>query len=200
MFNTLSMHREDSHIPIKILNGYNMDLAQHSCIWELEALKQLSSPMLSVHCLKLISNFTIPDKGSVGEHLHLVTQHLGRDINSLHEKHCTVFSLPLAKWSLLHVLCGIVHVHSCGMMHTNLKHDNLFFDACMSAEILNKILVSDPPHWYPPKAPYDRTVKVAVLQPLPTLPWKKLCSEIMLWLILAVVMSPQILFVIQTAQ
>ncbi|KIJ33147.1 hypothetical protein M422DRAFT_52576 [Sphaerobolus stellatus SS14] len=159
--------QENSHVAIKILNGYNTDLAQRGRVWELEALKRLSSPTSSAHCLRLISNFTIPGKGSAGEHLCLVTQLLGGDVKSLHERHRTVFPFLLAKRILLHVLRGIVHAHSRGVVHTDLKHDNVFFDACMSAEVLDKLLASDPPRRYPPESSYDGTVLAAVSQPLP---------------------------------
>ncbi|TFK33777.1 kinase-like protein [Crucibulum laeve] len=159
--------REKSHVAIKILNGYYTELEKHGRIWELEALKQLSSPTSSAHCLQLISNFTLRGRGSAGEHLCLVTQLLGGDIKSLHTVHETVFPLLLAKRILLHVLRGIAHAHSRGVVHTDLKHDNIFFDAHISTETLGNILVSDPPRRHPPEASFDGTVEAAVTQPLP---------------------------------
>ncbi|KAF8885738.1 kinase-like domain-containing protein [Infundibulicybe gibba] len=160
-------HQENSHVAIKILNGYMTDLEKRGLVWERRALDQLSSPSPSAHCLKLLSNFTIPGKGSAGEHLCLVTQLLGGDVNSLHDKHSTVFPFPLAKRILLHLLRGIAHAHSRDVVHTDLKHDNIFFDTCMSTEALDEFLASDPPRRHPPEVSVDGKVRAAVSQPLP---------------------------------
>ena len=71
----------------------------------------------------------MPGKGSSGEHMCLVTQILGEDVKTLHEARIDKdFPLPLAKRILLHVLRGIAHAHRSGVVHTDLKHDNSFFD------------------------------------------------------------------------
>ncbi|TFK33318.1 kinase-like domain-containing protein [Crucibulum laeve] len=158
----------NSHVAIKVLNGYYTDLEKRGRVWELESLKRLSSPTSNAHCLRLFSNFTLPGKGSTGEHICLVTQLLGGDIKSLHEAQDAVFPLPLAKRILLHTLRGIGHSHSHGVVHTDLKHDNIFFDAQMTSEALDNILASDPPRRHPPEPSFDGFVEAAAMQPLPT--------------------------------
>ena len=114
---------------------------------------------------QLVSDFTLPGKGSAGEHICLVTQVLGGDVKSLFSTHGQPFPLPLAKCILLHVLRGIAHAHKCGVVHADLKHDNIFFSTPRTLTPL----ASDLPHRYPPEAFHDGMVHAAVSQPLPLL-------------------------------
>lgn len=109
----------------------------------------------------------ISGKEGAGQHICLVTQVLGGDVKALSEKHGGVFPLSLAKRIVLHILRGLDHAHGRGVVHTDLKHDNIFFEACMLANDFEKLLVSDPPRQHPPEASANRTVQAAVSQPLP---------------------------------
>ncbi|KAF8531902.1 kinase-like protein [Gautieria morchelliformis] len=148
---------ENSFVAVKVLKGR---------IWEQEALKLVSSPPSS-HCLQLLSHFTIPGKGSAGEHLCFVTPVLGGDVKSLFERHGQVFPFKLAKRILLQMLRGIAHAHRSGVVHTDLKLDNIFFNNHMSTVDVEGLLASDPPRRHPLEASVDGTVQAAVSQPLP---------------------------------
>ncbi|PBK92967.1 kinase-like protein [Armillaria gallica] len=157
---------DTSYVAIKVLSGHCTNLVERGLVWELEALGQVSSPPSSPYCLQLNSYFTFPGKGGAGQHLCLVTKVLGGDIKALVTKHGR-FPFPLAKRIILHLLRGIAHAHSRGVVHTDLKHDNIFFDTSMSSNDFDKLLTSDLPRRHPPELSYEGFVTAAVSQPLP---------------------------------
>jgi len=144
-------------------------------MWELAALQQLNSrpPILgfaSTYCTRLLSHFIHPGKDQDGNHLCLVTEILGGDVKSLQVGMKSVLPLPLAKRILLHTLRGIAHMHSCDIVHTDLKHDNIMFDAgSLTNDDFAALLEADPPRRHPPEESWDCTVQAAVSQPLPLL-------------------------------
>ncbi|KAK0470806.1 kinase-like protein [Armillaria novae-zelandiae] len=153
-----------------ILSGYYTDLVERGRVWELGARERVSSPPSIPYCLQLKSHFTFPGKGSAGQHLCFVTNALGGDIQSLFAKD-GMLSFPLAKRIILHLLGGIAHAHSCGVVHTYLKHDSIFFDTTVSTEDIDKLFASDPSLRHPLENSHDGLVNAAVshLLPIPTL-------------------------------
>ena len=101
-----------------------------------------------------------------------VSQLLGGDVNKLWKSGGgKPFPLPLAKRILLHTLRGIHHAHLSGVVHTDIKHDNIFFDAGLSNEQISELLNADPPRTHPPEQSIDGIVQAAVSQPLPVPSW-----------------------------
>ena len=170
--NGCRLTREQKYVAIKALTGYATFIMQQGVSWELSALKRISSPgSVSAHCLSLLSHFTHRGRGNDGEHLCLVTDVMGGDVRSLQLSltgEPKVFPLPLAKRILLHTLRGIAHIHSCGVVHTDLKHDNIMFSAkSASPAYIDALLAADPPRHNPPEESWDSIVQSAVSQPLP---------------------------------
>ncbi|KIM84915.1 hypothetical protein PILCRDRAFT_817739 [Piloderma croceum F 1598] len=144
--------QEKRYVAIKALTGYSTDLTLRSIMSELAALKQLASRspvsgLTSSHCIQLLSHFIHPGKDHrVGDHLCLVTEILGGDIKSLQKSMNQAFPLPLAKRILLHTLHGIAYMHSCEIVHTDLKHDNIMFDASsLTSDDFAALIEADPP-------------------------------------------------------
>jgi serine/threonine protein kinase len=162
--------REKRYVAIKALTGYSTDTTLRSITSELAALKQLASSLpvsslTSTHCIKLFSHFIHPGKDH-RDHLCLVTEILGGNVKFLQKSVNKAFPLPLAKRILLHTLRGIVHMHSCQIVHTDLKHDNIMFDAgSLTNDDFAALIEADPPRRH--HSPEDGTFQAAVSQPLP---------------------------------
>jgi serine/threonine protein kinase len=168
-------HREERYVAIKALKGYSTDLSTRGITLELSALERVSSmpPPAGVepnHCPRLLANFIHPGQDRDGEHLCLVTDIMGGDIKALQVNVAGKrgLPLPLVKRILLHTLHGLAHMHSCQIVHTDLKHDNIMFDTgpITQADIA-AIIQRDPARRHPPEESWECIVQAAVSQPLP---------------------------------
>jgi serine/threonine protein kinase len=129
-------HEDSKDIAIKVLTGFATKLAHDGLTPELDVLRKISSSPQGAepkegHCLSLRSDFLFdPEKFDTGPHLCLVTDAFGGDVE--HLKHRCAghngFPLSLAKRILLHTLMGLATIHRQGIVHTDLKHDNILFD------------------------------------------------------------------------
>lgn len=112
--------------------------------------------------------FFLPGKGSAGRHLCLVTPLFGGDITwYARSSNLLRYPLPLAERILLHTLRALNGLHECGVIHTDIKSDNIFFDTTLSNEDIRMLLESDPSRRHQAEASYDSIVHAVVSQPLP---------------------------------
>ncbi|KAF5380301.1 hypothetical protein D9757_007937 [Collybiopsis confluens] len=155
-------HTND-YVAVKVLKGHSTQLSRDKRIWENQALRRVAADS---HCLRLLNEFTHPGKASSGDHLCFVTPVYGGDVKSLWAEH-QHFPLPLAKRMLLHTLRGIASAHGREVIHTDLKHDNVFYTTPLSRHDIDALLLSDPSRRNPPEASLDGLVSSAVTQPLP---------------------------------
>ena len=171
----MAPHREERYIAIKALKGYLTDLIRKGIMWELETLERITSVpppsgIKPTHCPQLLANFIHPRKNQDGDHLCFITDVMGRDIKALQVKVAgqNTLPLPLAKCILLHTLHGLVHMHHCGIVHTDLKHDNIMFDTgLLMRDDIATFIKTNPTWCHPAEESWQCVVQAAVSQPLP---------------------------------
>ncbi|KAK0473394.1 kinase-like domain-containing protein [Armillaria novae-zelandiae] len=78
-----------------------------------------------------------------------------------------LYPLPLARRILLYTICAPNDLHECGVVHTDIKSDNIFFDTTLQNEDIRVLLELDPPRRHQAEASYDGIVHTAMSQPLP---------------------------------
>ena len=157
---------DQTYVAIKAMTGYITQMAQKNKFWETNALRLLSSPTTSPHCLHSLATFTAPGTGSSGDHLCIVTPVYGGDVKALFQA-IGLFPLPLAKHILLHLLRGLAFAHGRCVVHTDLKMDNVFFATSMTGNAIGQILEKEPPRLHEPEMSEDGIVRTVVSQPLP---------------------------------
>ncbi|KAF8651833.1 hypothetical protein AX16_004633 [Volvariella volvacea WC 439] len=136
--------KNDNYVAIKALTGYYTRFIKRGDLFEPDALQQLTSSPLG-------------------------------PLSALHQTARRIYPPRARFWRthlpghspLLHVLRGVAHAHRCGYVHTDLKHDNVFFDTSLSTEEIDRLLARDPPRRHPPERSVTGMVQVAVSQPLP---------------------------------
>lgn len=137
--------------------------------WEAGALRLLSHSPESPHCTRVLDAFVVPGRSSDGSHLCFVMPVYGGDLEALVKfQDGTPFSYPLAKRIILHTLRGLAHAHRRHVVHTDLKHSNIFFDTQLSTADIERWIEKDPSRKHPPETSYEgAVVQAAVSQPFP---------------------------------
>lgn len=166
-------------VAIKVATGFVTEKAHKPKIsWELDAMDRVSQPPPSKHCAILLHPFVIePPRGRSGLHLCCVMPLYGGDLLRLTKarKHGP-FPYPLAKRIILHILRGLAHIHGRGFVHTDLKHDNIFYTTGATPLGIERWLQNHPSQKHPPELSHGNTiVQAAVSQPLP-LPTEELLT------------------------
>ncbi|KAJ7157465.1 kinase-like domain-containing protein, partial [Mycena filopes] len=153
-------------VAIKALTGH-MTKRNEKAAWEANASRLLSYRPQSPHCAPLLDEFIIPGRGSAGPHLCFVLPFYGGDVKSLVNSRETPLPPPTSKRILLHLLRGLVHMHDRGVVHTDLKQDNILFSTELEPADMERWMEEDPSRRHPEHMSPDGLVQSAVSQPLP---------------------------------
>ncbi|KAJ6600465.1 kinase-like protein, partial [Mycena vulgaris] len=154
-------------VAVKALTGHMTGMNENAVSWEAEALRLLSADAPSPHCVRLLDEFTIPGRDSAGSHFCFVLLVYGGDVKARSNSRKHPFDLPTAKRIILHLLRGIAHAHSRGIVHTDIKHDNIFFATDLETIDIKCWMKEDPSRRHPPEMSPDGVVQAAVSRPLP---------------------------------
>ncbi|KZT00297.1 kinase-like protein [Laetiporus sulphureus 93-53] len=169
---------ENNFVAIKALTGHITSLIPTGQCWEPDALRLVSALPQSPYCQRYITEFNVPGRVSTdGDHLCIVTPVYGGDVRALGDALCgekpRAFPFRLAKRIILHLLRGLAHAHSRQVIHTDLKHDNIFFTTQMGTEDIERWIAEDPPRHHEPERSQGTIICTAVSQPLPMMPMEE---------------------------
>ncbi|KAL0950832.1 hypothetical protein HGRIS_007593 [Hohenbuehelia grisea] len=154
------------YVAVKALTGHITEMYDCAAVWEADALRLLSYPPVSKHCVTLLDEFTVKGHESAGSHLCLVMPLYGGDVKALAASRNSPFPPLLAKRIIQHVLQGIAYAHERGVVHTDIKHDNVFFETRLTTAEIEKWINEDPSRMHPCEVSVDGTVQAAMSQPM----------------------------------
>lgn len=160
---------EGKYLALKVLTGHVTRMYDDGLVWEPHILRAVSKPPTSPHCTPLLDEFTIPGKGSSGSHRCFSLPLYGGDVDALRRSRTTPFPLPLAKRIALHVVRGLARVHERGVVHTDVKLNNVFYETKLAVSDLDALVAANPPRRHAPELSVDGTLQAAASQPLPAI-------------------------------
>jgi serine/threonine-protein kinase SRPK3 len=121
LLSNLSCDREERFVAIKALTGMATNLHDRGFMQELPIMQCISKLIQwsgqPAYCTLLRSHFIHPGKPGDGNHLCLVMDVLGGDIEAL-QSESKSYPVPLAKRILRDSLRGLAQLHASGCVHT----------------------------------------------------------------------------------
>ncbi|GLB43155.1 putative protein kinase domain containing protein [Lyophyllum shimeji] len=164
----------DRYVALKILTGHASQLNAGKVLRELAVHKRLASLPAdeSKHCSRLITHFTLKGIEEDGEHLCLALELERATLESVwNAQNVKFYPIPIVKRILRHVLHGMAALHKCGVVHTDIKPDNIMISLApsWSDETVSAWLRDHPPRAYGPcQSLYKVVTDAIVTEEFPT--------------------------------
>ena len=113
----ISPHRQGRYVAIKALTGMATNLHDRGFTQELQVMRRVSKLIRAssqpAYCTLLRSHFVHPGKPGDSDHLCLVMDVLGADIEAF-QSDSKAYPVPLAKCILRDTLRGLAQLHTSG--------------------------------------------------------------------------------------
>ncbi|KAF9018565.1 kinase-like protein [Hymenopellis radicata] len=159
-------------VAIKVLTGFWTRMSRKGVAHEPKVLSVLEAGTRTPHCVHLLGVFDLTGKSTAeGDHICIVTPVYRGDFGSFSYPYEHVknedLPLPVVKRVLLHTLRGLAYAHACGIVHTDIKRDNIFIDTGITDQEIEDFLVKNPPRRHDPEMSDEGIVQSAVSQTFP---------------------------------
>ncbi|KAF9018564.1 kinase-like protein [Hymenopellis radicata] len=159
-------------VAIKVLTGFWTRMSRKGVAHEPKVLSVLEAGTRTPHCVRLLEVFDLPGKSTAeGDHICIVTPVYRDDFRSFSYPYEHVknedLPLPVVKRVLLHTLRGIAYAHAHGIVHTDIKRDNIFIDTGITDQEIEDFLLKNPPRRHDPEMSDEGIVQSAVSQTFP---------------------------------
>lgn len=143
------------YVALKILTGHASRLNAERLLRELAVHERLSSLPAdeSKHCNRLITHFMHKGIEQDGEHLCLALELERTTLHSVwNAQNIKFYPIPIVKRILRHILHGMAALHKCGVVHTDIKPDNIMVSLApsWSDETVPAWVQDHPPQFPPP--------------------------------------------------
>ncbi|KAF9018567.1 kinase-like protein [Hymenopellis radicata] len=158
-------------VAVKVLTGFWTSMYRNGVAREPNALRILEAGTRTPHCLRLLEVFDLPGKSTAeGDHICIVTPVYRGDFGSFSYPYVRDeedIPLPVIKRVVLHTLRGLAYAHACGIVHTDIKRDNIFIDTGITDQEIEDFLVKNPARRHDPEMSEEGIVQSAVSQTFP---------------------------------
>lgn len=158
----ISLYRENRWVALEALTAPVTRVSANGGLLEAKAMEAISREPASPHCTRLLDHFTTAGKRSTREHECFVMPLYGGDVRAFRKSLGAPVPLPVAKRIILHLLRGLEHVHSYGIVHTDLKFDNIFYESMMMDEDIERWLKDNPFCPHDPELSYSTALRIGM--------------------------------------